>query len=180
MPQFCEKRVGEGGKAEPFSYLTYFSKMIFSQSTINPDKHKDRDWFAGEDPLEVSITMKLLHKHREENQELYEKMGYKLETINQLQTGRGKVGMLHPQEKSNPHFSDYVQSAYAVSYDRAKYTVFLKDQYNHCVGNLGEDHPTCRKALWYRQQGTPALYAAHYEEVLIIIIILFFFTFYFY
>ena len=69
------------------------------------------------------------------------------------------LGVLHYQLLLMGH----VTSLYTRHFHRT--TLQLQQQYDHCVGQLGEDHPTCQKAGWYLNNDGGVLHKELYTEL---------------
>jgi len=72
-----------------------------------------------------------------------------------------------PRFQNNmPHFTDFTpNAAFEVAKDRTRWHAWLRVQWAHCVGNLGEDHPTCRKARWYYEYLCGPYYKNYHDEL---------------
>eukprot|EP00659_Diplonema_papillatum_P015730 gene15730-24028_t len=70
-----------------------------------------------------------------------------------------------PRGEAWPVFSDMRPPEFAVAYDSMKEMKYYHDQYQHCAGSLGDDHPTCRKAEWYYMRSRSPVLGGFYEEM---------------
>ncbi|KAJ9447346.1 cytochrome C oxidase subunit VI [Diplonema papillatum] len=152
------------GKAEPITWLKYF-RITAARNEPSPQKFEGT-WFDGEEPEGYdAVLQKLLETKKEKLSDYMAETGFKFDNITQTKYLRNSPEMRLPRPQAWPMFSDFQQMGFTISYDRSKYTYYLLTQYNHCVGNLGEDHPTCRKAEWYYKKATPPVYGDFYEEM---------------
>eukprot|EP01059_Diplonema_ambulator_P022291 TRINITY_DN37577_c0_g1_i1.p1 TRINITY_DN37577_c0_g1~~TRINITY_DN37577_c0_g1_i1.p1 ORF type:complete len:251 (+),score=86.71 TRINITY_DN37577_c0_g1_i1:67-753(+) len=155
------------GKAQPITFFSYFfgiGSTAFGPEP-NPAKFEDK-WFGDEGPDDVQqLVLKAKEQFAEKYADQIEATGFQLDNVNQTKYMRNAGTMRQPRPQNGPVFSDFHQMGYNVSYDRAKYMSFLLNQLNHCIGNLGEDHPTCQKAAWYYMKGTTSPFATYLEEM---------------
>eukprot|EP01059_Diplonema_ambulator_P031650 TRINITY_DN587_c0_g1_i2.p1 TRINITY_DN587_c0_g1~~TRINITY_DN587_c0_g1_i2.p1 ORF type:complete len:252 (+),score=55.13 TRINITY_DN587_c0_g1_i2:85-756(+) len=158
-----EKREGICGKAQPLNPLwDAFFPYFFTKPEPDPMKFEGK-WFfdtdgvpEGPDALLQLRKEKFIEKHADVIEQ------NPLENIQEK-----KMGTRHrlPRPDAIPHFSDYRRAEYCPGYDIMKFARFRLDQLNHCIGNLGEDHPTCKKAAWYYRTQNIIPYHTFNEEM---------------
>eukprot|EP01064_Diplonema_japonicum_P030140 TRINITY_DN5046_c0_g1_i1.p1 TRINITY_DN5046_c0_g1~~TRINITY_DN5046_c0_g1_i1.p1 ORF type:complete len:232 (+),score=62.74 TRINITY_DN5046_c0_g1_i1:55-750(+) len=155
------------GKAQPVTFLSYFTGINNTAYGPEPNPAKFEDKWYGEDgpdgPQEVLLKAK--EKYETKYADHMEKSGWALDNVTMTKGCVNSSTLRMPRPETNPGFTDFQQHGYLVSYCRAKYSYFLLQQLNHCIGSLGEDHPTCQKAAWYYMKGTPSPFASFYEEM---------------
>eukprot|EP00754_Rhynchopus_humris_P029795 Rhum_TRINITY_DN15235_c20_g1::Rhum_TRINITY_DN15235_c20_g1_i1::g.146260::m.146260 len=137
-------RSGEGGKAQPVNLFWHF--FPFSVGKTRPSASKfEGKWHGGEEPEGPdALNYKEQAKYRELNNATASAFPY--DNVSMVEMG---TSFREPRNRALPHFTDFTHVSYSTSMNRTAYAHYLKDQADHCVGNLGEDHPTCRKAEWY-------------------------------
>eukprot|EP01063_Lacrimia_lanifica_P037429 TRINITY_DN767_c0_g3_i1.p2 TRINITY_DN767_c0_g3~~TRINITY_DN767_c0_g3_i1.p2 ORF type:complete len:226 (+),score=74.84 TRINITY_DN767_c0_g3_i1:79-756(+) len=159
-----ELRVGECGQAEPLNFWDKWLNPFWTERVRRPIKDGQQPvspFFRGEDPEGWDeLVLKMHQKRYEANPSHNEKYPDDNTTMTHMRER-------HRLQRTNvwPEFTDFIRTEYKPGYDVMKYSMYLQRQYVHCVGNLGEDHPTCQKAGWYRHIGTPPTAASWFEEV---------------
>eukprot|EP01060_Flectonema_neradi_P004815 TRINITY_DN1315_c1_g1_i3.p1 TRINITY_DN1315_c1_g1~~TRINITY_DN1315_c1_g1_i3.p1 ORF type:complete len:267 (+),score=30.09 TRINITY_DN1315_c1_g1_i3:114-803(+) len=164
---FAEKREGEGGRAEPAKpigvNIPYPLNLLFFGSPPVPSAEKFKGRLQTIDDFEedssTGIAMARQKAKFEEAAEHYEKYPPDNVSMKRMDTDY-RMQRLH----ALPHFSDFRITPYVVGYDYAKQTKYWHEQWKHCQGNLGDDHPTCKKASWYYVHGSPSVFSSYYEE----------------
>eukprot|EP01064_Diplonema_japonicum_P038940 TRINITY_DN9625_c2_g1_i1.p1 TRINITY_DN9625_c2_g1~~TRINITY_DN9625_c2_g1_i1.p1 ORF type:complete len:226 (+),score=26.31 TRINITY_DN9625_c2_g1_i1:55-732(+) len=160
-----EKREGICGKAAPANPF-WDAVVPFTFSKPEPDASKfAQKWFdgTGGEPDSGSpdeLVLKMKARFEERNAEHLEK--YPLGNIVEK-----KMGVRHknPRAVATPVFSDFKRAEYVPGYDYMKLNRFRLDQWNHCVGSLGAEHDTCRKAEWYYRTMSISPIMSFYEEM---------------
>lgn len=158
----------EFGFAEPMTWIKYWGLQKSTRMGTEPNPAKfEGKWFGGQDPEGADELVQNLYQKRAEQPhraEHDEKTGMKYDNVYLTKYAAQTSEAKFIRDPAGPVFTDFAQMGYTVSYCRMKYTQFLHTQLAHCIGNLGEDHPTCQKAAWYKAIGTPSVAAAWFEE----------------
>ena len=63
-----------------------------------------------------------------------------------------------------PHFSDFNDPRFIVTVGKLKIGIMNYYQWLHCVGNWGEEHPTCKKQRWYVERFMPDVWLEKWDE----------------
>ena len=154
----------EYGHAKPFNLLKLFG-LLRPTGEPQPSKFEGK-WFGGEDPEGADeVALQLYEKRSELQADEEQKLGFKRDNISQMKHRVMSSDMAQPRPMSGPMFSDYRVGSYVYGYNMKPQADHRHEQWHHCVGQLGEDHPTCQKANWYYRSDAYMSLAGLHEEV---------------
>ena len=151
-----ERRSSEFGTARPYTFLTYFG-IGTNRKEPNPEKFEGK-WFSGSEKSDIDdfIITKLAERDHPE---------IPADNVSLRKLCVDTATLQLPSAKMGPHFSDFRWGAYQTGADTDRYVRSLHDQLNHCIGSLGEDHPTCAKARWYFKSSCSPGLGSQLEDV---------------
>eukprot|EP01065_Artemidia_motanka_P042904 TRINITY_DN5834_c1_g1_i2.p1 TRINITY_DN5834_c1_g1~~TRINITY_DN5834_c1_g1_i2.p1 ORF type:complete len:261 (+),score=106.36 TRINITY_DN5834_c1_g1_i2:76-783(+) len=162
------------GPAARFSWLHFLTGTDGLQSGPVPDAAKfEGKWFGGEDPEDNDAFVTGLAQGMKEGKygtekvaEHYKSKGIEMDSVywRHHAVNGGQLEMARPLNL--PTFTDLTaNSAFSVAYDMTRWGCWLRQQWGHCKGNLGEDSPTCQKARWYFDMVAAPFWKTYYEEL---------------
>eukprot|EP01061_Rhynchopus_euleeides_P009123 TRINITY_DN18273_c0_g1_i1.p1 TRINITY_DN18273_c0_g1~~TRINITY_DN18273_c0_g1_i1.p1 ORF type:complete len:223 (+),score=40.17 TRINITY_DN18273_c0_g1_i1:321-989(+) len=156
-----EWRTGECGQARPFNvFWDLIWPIPASKSRPDPGKFAGK-FYRGEEPENESdalIAERLAIFHEENANAVAE---CPIDNVSMTE-----AGCYHRNVRGTPWpvFSDYQRAELFPGKKGHCQTWFFQEQWMHCVGQLGEDHPTCKKARWYRDTNKGVLQKERYDE----------------
>jgi len=178
MGRFAERRgTPEGGLANYAHLDPRYGWTIWHQmQTYEFDAQKFEDrWYGGEDPDEDFDNLGAMLNEKRYKGEYFKEHNLTIKKTNPdfhddnvywMKYASRTSQITLPRVRGTPHFSDlHMHAPFAVTYNCARYSLFLYFQWAHCVGQMGADHTTCKKARWWYDKACNPVHYNFFTEM---------------
>lgn len=177
MSVYGSRREGQAGKPDTM-WLSFFWDYGHQRGAKPNPKKFENIWNDGEetpndfDKTVLSLRMKgedpeCLEWQGDETQLRHRKKypNWSIDNVYWRHYCVNSAQGIHHQRSRKPITQDNYNIAYAFQCDQQRAMNWLRNQLDHCIGNLGEDHPTCKKARWHYETRCERTFMNFFNEM---------------